>query len=125
MIVGIGTDIVKISRINEAYNRHGDRFAEKILRPSELNVFREKKYSIGYLAKRFAAKEAASKALGTGIGLVSWQNFEIQNDDSGVPVLLLLDAAKKQMEAIGANQAFISLSDEIDHAIAFVVISKN
>ena len=80
MIVGIGTDIVKISRIKEAYDLYENRFAKKILCPAELNIFQEKQKSISYLAKRFAAKEAASKALGTGIGLISWQDIEIKNN---------------------------------------------
>ena len=123
MIIGIGTDIVKISRIKEAYDRHKNRFAEKILRPAELNIFQEKQQSISYLAKRFAAKEAASKALGTGIGSISWQDIEIRNDSSGAPILLLLGAAQIRMELLGATQSFVSLSDEVNHAVAFVVLS--
>jgi holo-[acyl-carrier protein] synthase len=123
MIIGIGTDIVKISRIKEAYDRHKNRFAEKILRPAELNIFQEKQQSISYLAKRFAAKEAASKALGTGIGSISWQDIEIRNDSSGAPILLLLGAAQIRMEVLGATQSFVSLSDEVNHAVAFVVLS--
>tara|TARA_B110000285_G_scaffold205929_1_gene244065 strand:- start:113 stop:508 length:396 start_codon:yes stop_codon:yes gene_type:complete len=123
MIVGIGTDIIKISRIKEVYDRHEDRFAEKILCPAELNIFQEKQKSISYLAKRFAAKEAASKALGTGIGLISWQDIEIKNNSSGAPILLLSGAAKARMKFLGATQSFVSLSDEVSHAVAFVVLS--
>ncbi|MFT7267234.1 MAG: holo-[acyl-carrier protein] synthase [Porticoccus sp.] len=123
MIVGIGTDIVKISRIKEVYDRHENRFAEKILCPAEVSIFQEKQESISYLAKRFAAKEAASKALGTGIGLISWQDIEIKNNSLGAPILLLSGAAKARMELLGATQSFVSLSDEVSHAVAFVVLS--
>jgi holo-[acyl-carrier protein] synthase len=123
MIVGIGTDIVQIDRIKHVVERQGDRFVERILCPSELSIFEKKKRSISYLAKRFAAKEAASKALGTGIGPISWQDMEISNDRSGAPILLLKGAAKKRMALIGAHQVSISLSDELDYAVAFVVLS--
>jgi holo-[acyl-carrier protein] synthase len=123
MIVGIGTDIVKISRIKEAYDLYENRFAKKILCPAELNIFQEKQESISYLAKRFAAKEAASKALGTGIGLISWQDIEIKNNSLGAPILLLSGAAKARMELLGATQSLVSLSDEVSHVVAFVVLS--
>jgi holo-[acyl-carrier protein] synthase len=123
MIVGIGTDIVQIDRIKHVVERQADRIVERILCPSELSIFEKKKRSISYLAKRFAAKEAASKALGTGIGPISWQDMEISNDGSGAPILLLKGAAKKRMTLIGAHQISISLSDELDYAVAFVVLS--
>lgn len=123
MIIGIGTDIVQIERIKHAFERQGERFAQRILCASELCIFHEKGQSIPYLAKRFAAKEAASKALGTGIGAVSWQDMEISNDSKGAPVLKLMGAAKENMAALGASQVSISLSDEQDYAVAFVVLS--
>ena len=123
MIIGIGTDIVQIERIKHAFERQGERFAQRILCASELCLFHEKGQSIPYLAKRFAAKEAASKALGTGIGAVSWQDMEISNDSKGAPVLKLMGAAKENMAALGASQVSISLSDEQDYAVAFVVLS--
>ena len=123
MIIGIGTDIVQIERIKHAFERQGERFAQRILCASELYLFHEKGQSIPYLAKRFAAKEAASKALGTGIGAVSWQDMEISNDSKGAPVLKLMGAAKENMAALGASQVSISLSDEQDYAVAFVVLS--
>lgn len=123
MIIGIGTDIVQIERIKHAFERQGERFAQRILCASELCLFHEKGQSIPYLAKRFAAKEAASKALGTGIGAISWQDMEISNDPKGAPVLKLMGAAKEKMTALGASQVSISLSDEQDYAVAFVVLS--
>jgi len=123
MVVGIGTDIVQISRIKEAFERQGERFAQRILCPNELALFNGKNQSIPYLAKRFAAKEAASKALGTGIGVVSWQDLEISNDQNGAPVLTFTGSAQEQMVSMGASQISISLSDEQDYAVAFVVLS--
>jgi len=123
MIVGIGTDILKISRIKSAYSKYGDKFAERILSPSELIIFNDKQASISYLAKRFSAKESASKALGTGIGSISWHDFETQNNDSGAPILILTGKAKEKMNQMGASQTFLSLSDESDHVVSFVILS--
>ena len=123
MIVGIGTDILKISRIKSAYSKYGDRFAKRILCSSELITFNDKQRSISYLAKRFSAKESARKALGTGIGSISWHDFEIQNNDSGAPILILTGAAEEKMNQMGASQTFLSLSDESDHVLSFVILS--
>jgi len=123
MVVGIGTDIVQVSRIKNAFERQGERFAARILCPNELDLFNDKEQSIPYLAKRFAAKEAASKALGTGIGAISWQDMEISNDQNGAPILTFTGSAKEQMSSMGASQISISLSDEQDYAVAFVVLS--
>jgi holo-[acyl-carrier protein] synthase len=122
MIIGVGTDILKISRIDNIFNRYGDRFSKRILCHAELNIFENKNKSISFLAKRFSVKEAASKALGTGIGAISWHDFEVKNDSFGAPILKLTGGAKKKMEEIGASQALISLSDESDHVLSFVVI---
>ena len=124
MIIGIGTDIVQITRIENALERQGDRFAERILCDAELDIFKEQNHSAHYLAKRFAAKEAASKALGTGIGAISWQDMSVSNDENGAPVLTFSGMAKKRMEELGATCVAISLSDEVDYAVAFVVLSS-
>ncbi|WP_438952625.1 holo-ACP synthase [Porticoccus sp.] len=123
MIIAIGTDIVQVARISEALNRRGRDFAERILCPRELALFDRKPSPAAYLAKRFAAKEALSKALGTGIGKVSWQDIETVNDSSGAPAFLLMGNAKKQLQKLGANHALLSLSDERDFAVAFVVLT--
>ena len=122
MIIGIGTGILKISRIENIFNKYGDQFSTRILCRAEHNVFENKNKSISFLAKRFSVKEAASKALGTGIGAISWHDFEVKNDSFGAPILKLTGGAKKKMEDIGASQALISLSDESDHVLSFVVI---
>ena len=122
MIIGVGTDILKISRIENIFNKYGGRFSRRILCRAELNIFENKNKSISFLAKRFSVKEAASKALGTGIGAISWHDFEVKNDSFGAPILKLTGGAKKKMEEICASQALISLSDESDHVLSFVVI---
>ena len=122
MIIGVGTDILKISRIENIFNKYGGRFSRRILCRAELNIVENKNKSISFLAKRFSVKEAASKALGTGIGAISWHDFEVKNDSFGAPILKLTGGAKKKMEEIGASQALISLSDESDHVLSFVVI---
>lgn len=124
MIIAIGTDIIQLTRIREALERHGRHFAERILCPRELALFDEKSDPTAYLAKRFAAKEALSKALGTGIGKVSWQDMETVNDPAGAPAILLTGNAKKYLRKLGANNVLLSLSDERDFAVAFVVLTQ-
>lgn len=125
MIVAIGTDIVDIARIKAALERHGRHFAERILCPRELLRFDQHSQPAAYLAKRFAAKEALVKALGTGIGRVSWQDIETINNSSGAPQFVLGGAAQELMSELGASEALLSLSDEHEYALAFVVLSKH
>ncbi len=88
MIVGIGTDLVKVHRVEVSYQRLGDKFAERILSPKELDSFKINKKPNHFLAKRFAVKEAAGKALGTGIGQgVSWHDISVEHDHLGAPIL--------------------------------------
>ncbi len=87
-------------------------------------MFDSKSNPAAYLAKRFAAKEALSKALGTGIGKVSWQDMETVNDLAGAPAILLTGDAKKYLRKLGANNVLLSLSDERDFAVAFVVLTQ-
>jgi len=124
VIVAIGTDIVQVARISGALNRHGRDFARRILCPRELALFDSKPNPAAYLAKRFAAKEALSKALGTGIGKVSWQDIETVNNPSGAPAILLTGNAEKFLRKLGANNVLLSLSDERDFAVAFVVLTQ-
>lgn len=122
-VKGIGVDIVSVSRIREALeNTPG--FAERILTEFELEQMSSRKQVESFVAKRFAAKEAVVKALGNGIGKgLSWQHIEISNDNSGAPKVTLIGPALVLMEALDATQCLLSLSDEWDSAIAFVVIS--
>ena len=123
MIIGVGTDIVQVKRIGSVLERQGRAFAERILCERELAIFDSKKQQATYLAKRFAAKEAASKALGTGIGAVSWQDMEVSNNDAGAPQIRFTGNAAALFEALGAKQTLISLSDERAYVVAFVVLS--
>ena len=124
MVKAIGTDIVTIDRISAAVERGGERFVQRILTPFEQRQYAARGHSDSYLAKRFAAKEAAAKALGTGIGRgVSWQHMQIENDDNGAPVLVLTGPAAERQAQLGSRQAHISIADETDRAIAFVVLS--
>jgi holo-[acyl-carrier protein] synthase len=124
MIFGIGTDIVAVSRIDAAIARHGDRFTDRILTAQE-------KLDLAahalprFLAKRFAAKEAFSKAYGTGISAeVSWHDVMVSHDERGKPVLRFTSALQSALDARGLGPVHISISDEVDHAVAFVIIER-
>jgi len=123
-IVGVGTDLLDASRIEAAYQRHGERLVKRFLTPAEQQVWQQRGQSINYLAKRYAAKEALAKALGTGIAKgVGFQQLEVLNDEQGAPLVYLHEAAAERMESLGGRQAYISLSDEGEWIQAFAVIS--
>lgn len=123
MIKGIGTDLVSIDRIDSSLERYGEKFAKRILSSQEFESFLTHPRAGNYLAKRFAAKEAVSKALGTGFAQgVSWQDIQIVNLPSGKPTVLLSGGALKVFEDLGAQQIFLSLSDELPFIQAYVVI---
>lgn len=122
MIVGVGTDLVQIERIHRVLERQPQRFIERVLTPHEREVCASKSNQAAYLAKRFAAKEAASKALGTGIGRVSWQDFEVRNNSAGAPELHLSGAAAIRLSELGGQQVWLTMSDERDYVTAFVVL---
>lgn len=124
MILGVGTDLVQRARIEQSLERWGERFARRILSPQELVIFSKHHQPTAYLAKRFAGKEAASKALGTGIGQISWQEISIVNDAAGSPMVELSGAALSLFEARGARHIHVSLTDEKAYALAFVVVSR-
>lgn len=123
MIRGIGSDIVAIGRIEHALARRGARFAARILRPEELAVFASAARPAAWLAKRFAAKEALAKALGTGIGAVSWQDFSVLPGARGAPAVHCHGHACEVLAQLGVRDIWISLSDEHDYALAFAVLS--
>ncbi len=125
MITGIGTDIVNIARIEQVLARQGDKFAERILHPDELLSYRDHNQPARFLSKRFAVKEAASKALGTGIGQgVSWRDIVLEHDALGAPLLALEGAALVRANAMGAQHFYVTLADEVDSVVAFVVMTK-
>lgn len=130
MIYGIGTDIVRIDRIQTLIARWGDRFPRRVLGPEELREFERRRargthgeaYAARYLAKRFAAKEAFSKALGLGLrGPMTLLSLQILNDRRGKPY----PVARKALAGYLAERALVaqvSVSDEIDSALAFVIL---
>lgn len=129
MIYGIGTDICDIRRIAEALERRGDRFAGKVLGPQELQVFharraRSEQRGIRYLATRFSAKEAFSKAIGLGLLLpMRMPDCQVLNEASGRPVLRL-SGPLADWWAERALSGQVTLSDESDYAVSFVVVEK-
>ncbi len=124
MVKAIGTDIVDIERITSVVERSGAKFAQRILTPYEQTIYHNKGQCVRYLAKRFAAKEAAVKALGTGIGHgISWQHIQIESDEYGQPQLVLMGPAADRQWHLGSRFAHISIADEQKQAIAFVVLS--
>lgn len=124
MIFGIGTDIVSIQRISDGLARHGERFAQRILGEAEFSEFAVATSRANYLAKRFAAKEAAAKALGTGFrdGL-SLSHITVGHDPLGRPMLEFSGKALTLIRDLGIESAHLSLADEKEYAIAFVTLT--
>jgi holo-[acyl-carrier protein] synthase len=130
MIYGIGTDICDIRRIRAVLDKHGERFAAKILSAGEMTLWRIRSAKVAergvrYLATRFSAKEAFSKAVGLGMRMpMTWRLCEIAKAPSGKPSVVLHGVLKEWFEAKGLS-AQVSLSDETDYAISFVVVSHS
>lgn len=125
MIYGIGTDIVQVVRIRESLDRHGERFAERILSENELAEFRASAHPARFLARRFAAKEAVAKAFGTGFaGGLTFRDITIGHDDAGKPELHFENRASDFCRESGIGERFVSISDEKDYAVAFVTLLR-
>jgi holo-[acyl-carrier protein] synthase len=130
MIHGIGTDICDIRRLRATLARRGDRFAEKVLGPEELRVFQARRTrvearGVAYLATRFSAKEAFSKAIGRGMRMpMTWRACEILNLPSGAPVIRLSGALAEWFAQQGLR-AHVTVTDETDYAASFVVVEKD
>ena len=129
MIFGIGTDICDVRRIRASLERHGERFARKVLSDAELATWKARsarwpERGIRYLATRFSAKEAFSKAVGLGMRMpMTWRLCEIAKAPSGKPVVVLHGGLKTWFEAQGLL-AHVSVSDETDYATSFVIVEK-
>lgn len=129
MIYGIGTDIIRIARVEAALARNGDRFAEKILGVEELEKYFRRKAKveargIRFLATRFAAKEAFSKALGLGMRMpMTWRAMQTLNAPSGKPVAVVSGQLQAFMDENGLT-AQVSITDEAEYAVAFVIVEK-
>ena len=130
MIYGIGTDICDIRRIRASLDKHGERFAQKVLSDNELQTYRTRsarwsERGVRYVATRFSAKEAFSKAIGLGMRMpMTWRLCEVAKLPSGQPTLVLHGVLKEWFEAKGLS-AHVSVSDESDYATSYVVVETH
>lgn len=123
MIFGVGTDIVELSRIQATYDRFGEHFVERLLMPEELELFRKTKQPVRFLAMRFAGKEAAVKAMGTGFRHGLWlRDVGIVNNDWGRPLIIWSERGKKLCSEFGIGSGHVSLTDDAGLVIAFAVV---
>ena len=126
MIYGVGTDLVNIDRVKKILSKNRDGFVKRVLSEHEQALFANKADSAAYCAKRFAAKEAFAKALGTGIGrVVGFQDLTVRNNENGKPHFIPSEKLRLYLLEKGINQAHLSISDESQNAIAFVVLEVN
>jgi len=124
-MIGIGTDIVEIKRVEAVLARHPWRFPQRILGAAELARLQASSTPARYLARRFAAKEAVAKAFGTGIGgHLAWQDLEVTNNASGAPEVQLSPRGAGLLASLGGARVLVSLSDERAYAVAFAVVLK-
>lgn len=130
MIFGVGTDVCDIRRVQATVERQGERFVSKVLGDAEFAVWQRRserwpQRGMRYLATRFSAKEAFSKAIGLGMRMpMSWRRCEIINLPSGQPVIVLNGELKTWFEAQGLR-AHVTVTDETDYAASFVVVEKD
>ncbi len=123
MVLGIGIDIIEVARIAASYEKFGERFLNRILHPHEIEYCLSHRAPAPFLAARFAAKEAISKAFGTGIGAqLAWQDMEVARKSSGEPYVILHERGKALLEARGARSLLISLSHTQSHAAAVAIL---
>ncbi|MDB6123339.1 MAG: synthase [Pedosphaera sp.] len=125
MILGLGIDIIEVDRIQASYEKFGERFLKRILHPNEIAYCLSHKSPAPFLAARFAAKEAISKAFGTGIGAqLGWQDMEVVRKDSGEPYVVLHEGGQKLLQERGARIVLISLSHTQNHAAAVAILES-
>ena len=123
MILGVGTDIIEVARIKNSFDRFGERFVNRILLPNEIAYCLAHKNPAPFLAARFAAKEAISKAFGTGIGAqLGWQDVEIARKASGEPYVILHGAGQQLLAARDARSVLITLSHTENYATATAML---
>ncbi|UDG80624.1 Holo-[acyl-carrier-protein] synthase [Candidatus Hartigia pinicola] len=124
-IIGLGTDIVEISRIERSLKRSTNNLAKRILTQNEFKQFQKQPKPAHFLAKRLAVKEAAAKALGKGISKgLAFNQFEVSNDKLGKPILNLTGEAKKLAKYIKATNFYVSITDERNYAVSTVIIES-
>jgi holo-[acyl-carrier protein] synthase len=125
MILGVGIDIIEVARIESSYAKFGERFLERILHPNEVRYCLSHRAPGPFLAARFAAKEAISKAFGTGIGAqLGWQDMEVARKESGEPFVILHDRGNELMKARRASTLRISLSHTQNYAAAVAILEN-
>ncbi len=125
MILGIGIDLIEVARIQASYEKFGERFVSRILHPNEISYCLSHRVPGPFLAARFAAKEAISKAFGTGIGAeLGWRDMEVAKKPSGEPYVVLHDRGQELLKARGARAILISLSHTQEHATAIAILES-
>ncbi len=123
MILGTGIDIIEVERIGASFEKFGERFLKRILRPDEIAYCLTHKFPVPHLAARFAAKEAISKAFGTGIGAqLGWQNIEVARRESGEPFVILYGDGLKLLAVRGGKRVHLSLSHTKQYAAAMAIL---
>jgi len=125
MILGVGIDIIEVTRIQASFEKFGERFVNRILHPAEIAYCLSHKSPAPFIAVRFAAKEAISKAFGTGIGAqLGWQDMEVRRKESGEPYVILHGGGQKLLDARGGRAVLISLSHTQTYAAAVAVLES-
>jgi holo-[acyl-carrier protein] synthase len=125
MIFGIGTDMVEVSRVARLWERYGEHFAQRILMPEELTLFRQTRNPVRFLAMRFAVKEAVVKALGTGFRHGMWVRDTGSIPDSrGRPLVIFSERGMSVCRELGAGNAHVSLTDESGMVLAFAIMER-
>jgi holo-[acyl-carrier protein] synthase len=125
MILGVGIDIIEVARIKASHEKFGARFVSRILHADEIAYCLSHKNPAPFIAARFAAKEAISKAFGTGIGAqLGWQDIEIRRKDSGEPFVVLHGKGEKLFKSRRAKRLLVSLSHTANHAAATAVLES-
>jgi len=125
MILGLGIDIIEVERIKSSHERFGERFLNRILHPNEIQYCLSYKEPAPFLAVRFAAKEAISKAFGTGIGAqLGWHDMEVARKESGEPYVILHEGGRKLLESRGGRVVLISLSHTLNYATAVAILES-
>ena len=125
MIFGVGTDIVELDRIQATYDRFGEHFVTRILMDEELELFRQSKWPVRFLAMRFAGKEATVKAMGTGFRHGIWlRDVGITNNDWGRPLIIWSPRGRDVCDRLGIGSGHVSLTDDAGLVVAFAVVEQ-
>lgn len=125
MIFGVGTDIAEVARVGQTFERFGERFVDRLLMPEERPLFARSKWPVRFLAMRFAAKEAAVKALGTGFRHGMWiRDVGVVNNEWGRPLIIFSARGRDVCRRLGVGEVHVSLSDDAGLVVAFAVAMR-